>query len=69
MIFLLKKNWRALPSGTPSGKGLYLTVYPLSRPNTDIVRIEVGGNYVDKTNQIPSCHLFQSIGSLGRWFL
>ena len=21
--------------GTPEGKGLYLTVYPLSRPNTD----------------------------------
>ena len=27
----------ALPSGAPSGKGLYLTVYPLSRPNTDTV--------------------------------
>ena len=27
----------ALPSGTPSGKGLYLTVYPSSRPNTDTV--------------------------------
>ena len=26
---------RALPSGTPSGKGLYLTVNPLSCPNTD----------------------------------
>ena len=25
------------PSGTPSGKGVYLTVYPLSRPNTDTV--------------------------------
>ena len=24
--------------GTPSGKGLYLTVYPLSRPNTDTVK-------------------------------
>ena len=27
-----------MPSGTPSGKGLYLTVYPLSRPNTDTVQ-------------------------------
>ena len=27
----------ALPLGTPSGKGLYLTVYPSSRPNTDTV--------------------------------
>ena len=25
------------PSGTPSGKGLYLTIYPSSRPNTDTV--------------------------------
>ena len=25
----------ALPSGTPIGEGLYLTVYPTSRPNTD----------------------------------
>ena len=27
---------RASPLGTPSGKGLYLTVYPSSFPNTDI---------------------------------
>ena len=27
----------ALPSGTPSGKGVYLTVYPESRPNTDTI--------------------------------
>ena len=27
----------ALPSGTPSGTGLYLTVYPSSRPYTDTV--------------------------------
>ena len=26
-----------LPSGTPSGKGFYLTVYPSSHPNTDTV--------------------------------
>ena len=28
---------RASPSGTPSGKGLYLTVYPSSRPNMDTI--------------------------------
>ena len=27
----------ALPWGTPSGRGLYLIVYPLSCPNTDTV--------------------------------
>ena len=27
----------ALPSGTHSGKELYLTVYPSSHPNTDTV--------------------------------
>ena len=27
----------ALPLGTPSGEGVYLTVYPSSRPNTDTV--------------------------------
>ena len=27
-----------VPLGTPSGKGLYLTVYPSSRPNTDTVQ-------------------------------
>ena len=32
-----------VPLGTPSDYGLYLTVYPLSRPNTDTVYlIEVG---------------------------
>ena len=31
--FLQELPW-ALPLGTPSGKGLYLTIYPLS-PNTD----------------------------------
>ena len=25
------------PLGTPSGKGLYVTIYPLLRPNTDTV--------------------------------
>ena len=28
-----------VPSGTPFGEGLYLTVYPSSRPNTDTVSI------------------------------
>ena len=32
---LLQEFARASPSGTPSAKGLYLTVYPSSRPNTD----------------------------------
>ena len=27
----------AKPEGTPEGKGVYLTVYPSSRPNTDTV--------------------------------
>ena len=26
-----------VPSGTPSGGGVYLTIYPSSRPNTDTV--------------------------------
>ena len=26
-----------VPEGTPEGKGLYLTVYPESSPNTDII--------------------------------
>ena len=34
---LLREFPRASPSGTPSGKGLYLTVYPSCRPNTDTV--------------------------------
>ena len=28
---------QALPLGTPSGKGVYLTVHPSSCPNTDTV--------------------------------
>ena len=31
----LKEFLRAKPEGSPEGKGLYLTVYPSSRPNTD----------------------------------
>ena len=33
----LKEFPRAKPKETPEGKGLYLTVYPESRPNTDII--------------------------------
>ena len=29
----------ALPSETPSGEGVYFSVYPSSRPNTDTVNI------------------------------
>ena len=32
---LLREFPWASPSGTPSAKGLYLAVYPLSCPNTD----------------------------------
>ena len=31
----LKEFRRAKPEGTPVGKGVYLTVYPESSPNTD----------------------------------
>ena len=31
--YMVKYN--PLPEGTPEGKGLYLTVYPQLRPNTD----------------------------------
>ena len=30
-------KYNPLPEGTPEGKGLYLTVYPKSSPNKDIV--------------------------------
>ena len=33
----LKEFPRAKPKETPEGKGLYLTVYPESSPNTDII--------------------------------
>ena len=32
---------RASPSGTPSGEGVYLTVYPSSRPNTDTKQLHM----------------------------
>ena len=31
---------RAKPKGTPEGKGLYLTVYPESSPNKDIISFQ-----------------------------
>ena len=34
---LLKEFPRAKPEGIPEGEGLYLTVYPKSSPNTDII--------------------------------
>ena len=41
-------NYNPLPSGVPSGttlgKGLYLTVYPLSCPNTDSFSINKKDN-------------------------
>ena len=33
----LKEFPRAKPKGTPEGGGVYLTVYPESSPNTDII--------------------------------
>ena len=33
----LKEFPRAKPEGTPEGRGVYLTVYPESSPNTDII--------------------------------
>ena len=33
----LKEIPRVKPEGTPEGKGLYLTVYSESSPNTDII--------------------------------
>ena len=33
----LKEFLRAKPEGTPEGKGVYLTVYPESSPNTDSI--------------------------------
>ena len=39
--YMVKKTFQefpqALPSGTPSGKGVYLTVYPSSNSSTDTV--------------------------------
>ena len=35
----LKEFSRAKPEETPEGKGSYLTVYPKSSPNTDIISV------------------------------
>ena len=35
--YTVKLKYSPLPSGVPSGKGLYLTVHPLSRSYTDTV--------------------------------
>ena len=37
ILLRLQEFPRAASSGTPSGGGVYLTVYPSSRPNTDTV--------------------------------
>ena len=39
LALCLREFLWASPSETLSAKGLYLTVYPLSRPNTDIVLV------------------------------
>ena len=41
---------QASPSGTHSGKGVYLTVYPSSRPNTDTVQYIIINNGILKLN-------------------
>ena len=43
-----------MPSRTPSGKGLYLTVYPLSRPNTDTVNHFQGSRKQDPVDSMGS---------------
>ena len=40
----LKEFPRAKPEGTPEGKGLYLTVYPESSPNTDTISLADAGS-------------------------
>ena len=45
----LKEFPRAKPEGTPEGGGLYLTVYPESSPNTDIISFQqLLGKYVPR---------------------
>ena len=43
---------RASPSGTPSGGGVYLTVYPSSHPNTDTFSINESYNIEIKLSSI-----------------
>ena len=51
-----------VPSGTSSGKGLYLTVYPLSRPNTDRVKhLALAFHLITNNLELPtpkSCNCF-----------
>ena len=51
--FCLQEFPQASPLGNPSGEGLYLTVYPLSRPNTDTVFLV--SMYLDLSEKI-YCH-------------
>ena len=44
-VYKVKYFFLAMPSGTPSGKGVYLTVYPLSRPHTDTVYLDWSHKY------------------------
>ena len=50
ILLHLQEFPRASPLGTPSGEGVYLTVYPSSRPNTDTVKyvVEVEQKYFFK---------------------
>ena len=43
-----------MPSGTHSGKGLYFTVYPLSRPNMDTVNHFQGSRKQDPVDSMGS---------------
>ena len=64
----------ASPSGTPSDRGVYLAIYPSSRPNTDTVytqlctgcaewlNIEGGGEYLSLSFQY-------SLNTLWIWHL
>ena len=64
----------ASPWGTPSGKGLYLTVYPLSRPNTDTVQCsraqwQFNSLQTTPTSPVPSTSLtgFKCFYSSSTW--
>ena len=49
----VKKLPRASPSGSLSGKGLYLTVCPWSRPNTDTVEEMESYPYSEEKHILP----------------
>ena len=49
-----------MPSETPSGKGLYLTVYHSSRPNTDTVSsLTCPYNQVEKVDKVSPMSLMR----------